>query len=143
MGRMIETYRGAIYPRHCDHQGHLTVMHYVGFFDHSSWQIISALGFPRDRLEREGRGFVDVKATIEYRAEQHVGGLVHIESGLRRIGNTSITVLHRMFNSETGEPAATLENVMLYFDLEAREKLALPEADKARLAEFLVEDDEF
>ena len=46
-----------------------------------------------------------------------------------------------MFNSESGGLAATLENVMLYFDLEAREKLALPEADKERLAEFLVDDD--
>ena len=46
-----------------------------------------------------------------------------------------------MFNSESGELAATLENVMLYFDLEARQKLTLPEADKARLADFLVEDD--
>ena len=73
MGTYTETYRGAIYPWHCDHQGHVTVMHYMGFFDHASWQIISALGFPRARLDAERRGFVDVKATIEYREELHVG----------------------------------------------------------------------
>ncbi len=33
MAGFIETYRGTIYPWHCDHLGHLTVMHYVGFFD--------------------------------------------------------------------------------------------------------------
>jgi acyl-CoA thioester hydrolase len=27
---MIETYRGAIYPWHCDHMGHMNVMWYVG-----------------------------------------------------------------------------------------------------------------
>ncbi len=68
MGQFIETYRGAIYPWHCDHQGHLTVMHYFGFFDHASWQVISALGFTRTRLEQERRGFFDVTATIRYQA---------------------------------------------------------------------------
>ena len=92
MSGFIETYRGAIYPWHCDHQGHLTVMHYFGFFDNSSWQIISALGFTRSRLEAETRGFVDVTATIDYEAKQHVGGLVHIESGIKKLGNTSLTV---------------------------------------------------
>ncbi len=70
-----------------------------------------------------------------------MGQLIHIESGLRKIGNTSITVLHRMLNSETGEPAATLENVMLYFDLEAREKVALALEDRERMTKFLVESD--
>ncbi len=140
MSGFIETYRGAIYPWHCDHQGHLTVMHYFGFFDNSSWQIISALGFTRSRLEAETRGFVDVTATIDYQAEQRVGGLVHIESGLKKLGNTSVTVLHRMLNSETGELAATLENVMLYFDLEARRKVPLPEEDRVRMAAFLIGD---
>ncbi len=110
-------------------------MHYVGFFDHAAWQLISALGFTRTRLEQERRGFVDVTSTIQYQAEQHAGGL-------KRMGNTSITVLHRMLNNENGELAATLETVMLYFDPEARRKVPLPEADKSRLAEFLIRDQE-
>jgi acyl-CoA thioester hydrolase len=141
MAGFVETYRGTIYPWHCDHLGHLTVMHYVGFFDQAGWQLLSALGFGRARLEAEGRGFVDVKATIEYRAEQHAGGLIHIESGLTRIGTTSVTARHQMRNSESGALAATMEIVGLYFDLEAREKVPLPAADKARLGGFLVEPD--
>ncbi len=110
-------------------------MHYVGFFDHAAWQLISALGFTRTRLEQERRGFVDVTSTIQYQAEQHAGSL-------KRRGNTSITVLHRMLNNENGELAATLQTVMLYFDPEARRKVPLPEADKSRLAEFLIRDQE-
>lgn len=139
MGRYTETYRGAIYPWHCDHQGHLTVMHYFGFFDHALWQFSAVIGFGPQRLKAEERGFVDVRSTIEYRAEQHVGQLLHVETALTKIGNTSLTVHHRMFNSESGELAATLETVMLYFDLKARTKLPLPEEDKARLQAFLVE----
>ncbi len=136
MSQLVETYRGAIYPWHCDHQGHLTVMYYVGFFDHAAWQLIAALGFPRSRLEAERRGFVDVKSTIEYHAEQHAGGLLHIESGVVKIGNTSLTVRHMMRNSDSGALVATMESIMLYFDLEARQKVPLAETDKARLADF-------
>ncbi len=142
MGHYHETFRGAIYPWHCDHQGHLTVMHYFGFFDPATWQLLSALGFTSTRLAEENSGFVDVTATINYVAEQHAGDRIHIESALTRIGSTSITAYHRMLNSETGELAATLTNVMLYFDLEARQKIVLPEEDKARLQEFLVEPDD-
>jgi acyl-CoA thioesterase FadM len=31
---MVETYRGAVYPWHCDHMGHMNVMWYVGKFVH-------------------------------------------------------------------------------------------------------------
>ena len=138
MGQYHETYRGAIYPWHCDHQGHLTVQHYFGFFDAATWQLLSALGFTSTRLAEEKRGFVDVTATINYVAEQHAGDRIHIESALSRLGTTSVTAYHRMLNSESGDLAATLENVMLYFDLEARQKIPLPDADKARLQTFLV-----
>ena len=138
MADEIETYRGAIYPWHCDHQGHLTVMHYFGFFDHAAWQLITQMGFPRSRLDQERKGFVDVKATIEYQAEQHVGDCLHILSGLTKIGNTSIALRHRMFNSATQDLAATLSVIMLYFDLEARRKLPIPEADRARMESLLI-----
>ena len=29
----VLTYRGTIYPWHCDHMGHMNIMHYVGKFD--------------------------------------------------------------------------------------------------------------
>ncbi len=80
-----------------------------------------------------------MKTVVLPGAEQRAGDVIHIESALTRIDTTSLAIHHRMFNSETGKLAATLEAVMLYFDLKARKKLPLPEADKARLAGFLVE----
>ena len=44
MKGFIETYRGVVYPWHCDHQGHLNTMHYVGMFDMAFWHHLSALG---------------------------------------------------------------------------------------------------
>jgi len=126
MSSYIETFRGVVYPWHCDHQGHMNTMHYVGMFDQAFWHHMSALGFTRAYMDRSRAGFVDVRDTIEYKAEQGVGSLVVIESGLLKIGNTSMTAIHRMRNIETGELAATSEKISVYFDLAARRKTPFP-----------------
>ncbi len=59
----------------------------------------------------------------------------------RQFSVTSVTMYHRMCNSESGTIAATMEIVGLYFDLEAREKVSLPAAGKDRLDGFLVAPD--
>ncbi|MFQ5783793.1 MAG: acyl-CoA thioesterase [Alphaproteobacteria bacterium] len=141
MGAYIESFRGLVYPRHCDHQDHLTTMHYVGFFDQACWHLVSAVGLTRERMRRQATGFVDVKQTLEYLAEQTVGSLIVIESGVLRIGNASFTHFHRMRNGETGVLAATSENVSVLFDLDARTKLALPDDLRARMGEHMVERD--
>ncbi|MEE9598224.1 MAG: thioesterase family protein [Acidiferrobacterales bacterium] len=139
MKGFIETYRGVVYPWHCDHQGHLNTMHYVGMFDMAFWHHISALGFTRAYMQEQGTGFVDVKDTIEYKVEQPVGSLLLIESGLLRTGSTSITALHRMRNTETGDIAATSEKISVYFDLKRRHKTPLPNELAEVMAQNIVE----
>ncbi len=139
MKGFIETYRGVVYPWHCDHQGHLNTMHYVGMFDMAFWHHLSALGFTRAYMKEQGTGFVDVKDTIEYKVEQPVGSLLLIESGLLRTGSTSITALHRMRNTETGDIAATSEKISVYFDLKRRHKTPLPNELAEVMAQNIVE----
>ena len=38
------TYRGAVYPWHCDHVGHMNVMWYVGKFDEATWNLFHRVG---------------------------------------------------------------------------------------------------
>ena len=38
------TYRGTIYPWHCDQMGHMNVMWYVGKFDEATWNLFATLG---------------------------------------------------------------------------------------------------
>lgn len=142
MSGYVECFRGVIYPWHCDHQGHMTVMHYVGMFDQAFWHLTSAIGFSRAELDRTNRGFVDVKSTIEYKAEQGVGSLLVIDGGLVRFGTSSISPFFRMKNCETGELAATMESVTVYFDLASRTKVPLSNEDRKRLERFIVDRDE-
>lgn len=139
MGRgYIETFRGMVYPRHCDHQGHMTTMHYVGMFDPAFYHQVAAMGFTRAYLAANGTGFVDVKDTIEYRRELVVGALVVVESGLLRLGRSSMTAFHVMRDADTGTIAATSEKVSAYFDLAARATLPLPDDRRAVMETFLV-----
>jgi len=134
----IETYRGMVYPWQCDHQGHLTTMHYLGMFDQAGWHLLSRLGLGPEQLANQGRGFVDVKDTLEYLAEQRVGSLILVASALRKVGGTSLTLAHRMTNAATGQLAARCEMVAVHFDLEARTKLPLPDDLRPRLLAHVV-----
>ncbi len=142
MSGFIETHRAVVYPWHCDHQGHMNTMQYVGMFDAAFWHHLSAMGFTRPFLDAANHGFADVKDTIEYKAEVPVGARVTIESALLRIGKSSITAIHTMRDSETGEVAATSEKITVYFDLEARASTPLPDDMRAGAEAFIVEMEE-
>jgi len=45
---MEVTYRGTVYPWHCDHVGHMNIMWYVGKFDEANWNLF-APGWSRAR----------------------------------------------------------------------------------------------
>ena len=133
-----EMFRGVVYPWHCDHLGHMTVMHYVGLFDQANWHLLSAMGVTWEKMKETSKTLVDAKHTVEYLHEQKVGSLIVIESALTRIGTKSITQHHRMLNTETGVLAATSEIVSVYFDLETRNSLAMPDAMRESLDPFVV-----
>jgi acyl-CoA thioester hydrolase len=135
----IETYRGMVYPWQCDHQGHMTTQHYVGMFDQAGWQLLNALGLNPEALADDGRGYVDARHTIEYVAELRAGSLAFVESGLRRVGSSSLTVMNWLRNARDRSLSATCEIVTVHFDLRARVKLPIPEDVRARLAAHVVE----
>jgi len=139
MSGWIETGRGVVYPWHCDHLGHMNVQHYVGFFDIGAFHLMSVLGFTSHNMHELGATLVDAQHTIRYRNEQKVGSLIKIESGIARIGNKSLTCLHRMLNTETGVLAATTEIVMVYFDLTERTSQPLPDDLKQKAGAHLLD----
>jgi len=76
MSDLIETYRGAVYPWHCDHMGHMNVMWYVGKFDEATWNLFALLGVTTTFLKENRRGMAAVQQNITYRRELHAGDTV-------------------------------------------------------------------
>ena len=129
---MIQTYYGVVHPWLCDSMGHLTTRHYVGMFDDSSLHSFAELDANHEEMLNRDEGFADVKSTLEYKQELHSGALIVIRGGIVSLGGKSFVHRHEMYNRQSGELAATMENVTVAFDLKARK--AVPLFDNFRKA---------
>ena len=85
MNNPIITYRGTVYPWHCDHMGHMNVMWYVGKFDEATWHLFARLGLTPSFLRENGRGMAAVEQTIQYKRELRAGDLITIRSSVIRL----------------------------------------------------------
>ena len=125
------TYRGTVYPWHCDHVGHMNIMWYVGKFDEANWNFFARLGLTPSYLRESGRGMAAVQQQITYKRELLAGDIIEIRSTLLEVRDKSIRFLHEMRNAETGEIAATCEITAVHMDREKRKSAAFPETIRA------------
>ena len=105
---LLETYRGTVYPWHCDHMGHMNVMWYVGKFDEATWNLFAHIGLDSAALRAQGSAMVAVEQHLQYKQEFF-----------------------------TGELCATCRLVGVHIDAKARKARPLPEALAARAREML------
>ena len=126
MSQQEVSYRGSVYPWHCDHMGHMNVMWYVGKFDEASWQFIARLGLNRARFETAGTGMVTVEQRLEYKRELRAGDVISIVSTVLEVRNKSIRMHHEMRNDETGEVVAATVIVAVHIDAVLRKACMLP-----------------
>lgn len=131
------TYRGAVYPWHCDHVGHMNVMWYVGKFDEATWNFFAGLGLTPAYLRDAGRGMAAVQQNITYRRELLAGDVVEVSTSLREIGNRSIRFVHEMRDAVTGEVVAVCELTGVHLDRRARKSVAFTDAIRDRAAACL------
>ncbi len=122
------TYRGTVYPWHCDHIGHMNVMWYVGKFDEATWQFFHAVGLSPSLLREQGRGMAAVDQRITYARELHAGDVVSVRTRVDEVHAKRLVFTHEMLNDETGAVAATSTLVGVHMDTVARKSCPLPDA---------------
>ena len=130
------TYRGIVYPWHCDHMGHMNVMWYVGKFDEACWQLLAMLGLNPSRFREDGTGVAAVEQRILYKRELHAGDAVTIQSALLEVKDKSIHMLHKMVHDASGEIAATMVVVGVHIDTTIRKATRIPEDVRRRAIEI-------
>ena len=140
---MISVHKSVAHPWLCDVMGHMTTRFYVAMFDDASYHFLHHLfEWNGARDEAGDLGWVDVRHTINYEAEVAAGDLLEVRAELLKVGGKSITVSYEMINLGSGDTAATLESVMVLFDLKARRAVTIPDglrdvADKHVKADFV------
>jgi acyl-CoA thioester hydrolase len=122
------TYKGAVYPWHCDQVGHMNVMWYVGKFDEATWQLFNALGLSPSYLKTADRGMAAVDQQISYRRELLAGAVVTVSSRVLDVKEKSILFTHEMVNDETGEIAAVTTIKAVHLDKKIRKSCAFEPA---------------
>lgn len=122
----LTTYRGIVYPVQCDVMGHMNVKHYIAAFDQAMWHLVAAAGYKSSWLKERNLGWADRHYEVDFLQELPVGSLFEVKSQFLKIGRTSLTAHHRMFNTETGTLSAEITAVSILFDLTARKPSPLP-----------------
>lgn len=131
------TYRGTVYPWHCDHVGHMNVMWYVGKFDEATWQFFNAVGLTPSFLRSARRGMAAVDQRLSYLRELHAGDTVSIATSVCEVQPKRIVLVHEMTNNDTGALAASTVITAVHLDTVARRSCVLPEAVVAAVRALL------
>lgn len=126
MNQLSVTYRGTVYPWHCDHMGHMNVMWYTGKFDEASWYLMAQIGLTRSYLRERRRGLAAVQQNITYKRELHAGDIVSVRSGILEVQEKVIRIFHEMRNEETREIAAFTIMTGVFMDASARKSCPFP-----------------
>jgi len=137
MSERVETYRGTVYPWHCDHMGHMNVMWYVGKFDEATWNLFARIGLGALVLREQGSAMVAVDQHLQYKMELFAGDVVRVDSEVLEVRERSIHFLHEMWNAATGELCATSRLVGVHIDSHTRKSRPFPEQVAARAKQLL------
>jgi acyl-CoA thioester hydrolase len=126
MSDLIETYRGAVYPWHCDHMGHMNVMWYVGKFDEATWNLFALLGVTTTFLKENRRGMAAVQQNITYKRELLAGETVIVRSAFLEVREKLARFVHEMRNGVTGEVSAICVLTGVHTDSQSRKSCPFP-----------------
>lgn len=125
---MISVNKGVAHPWQCDIMGHMTTRFYVAMFDDASYHFLHHLfGWNGARNDAGTLGWADVRHTINYSDEVNAGDVLEVRAELVKVGGKSMTVAYEMLNLGNAKVAATLEGVMVLFDLEKRAAVTIPD----------------
>lgn len=128
MSDLVLTYRGVVYPWHCDQMGHMNVMWYVSKFDEGTWQLLGMIGVTPAYMERHQWGVAAVEQKLTYQRELRAGDRVTVRSGILEIRGKVIRFYHEMRNDGTGEVAATALLTGVHMDTAQRKSCPFPDA---------------
>jgi acyl-CoA thioester hydrolase len=132
----IITYAGVVHPWMCDTMGHLNVRHYVGMFDDASFQLLGRVDGPE--ADKQRLGWADVRMEIDYKHETAAGTLVTIRSHVEKVGKSSLTYVHVLTGTLDEIVRAQSRTVSVRFDLVARTKADLDDAERQRAERCLL-----
>jgi acyl-CoA thioesterase FadM len=134
----LDSARDTVKPWEIDVFGQSAFPFYIHRFSAGGIQAFAQFGMTPAYMREERRGMSTFEFQLEFLGELHAGDPVHVKTALLHMGNSSIRVLHRMFNGRTGEFVASLDQFGVHLDVDARRPTAFPDALRDRARAILV-----
>jgi acyl-CoA thioester hydrolase len=122
----VVTYRGALYPRDCDHIGHVNVATYGAKFDEANWVFFCRIGLTPSYLRSDSHGMAGVQQNISYKRELFAGDVIEVRSHVLEVAGKRLRVRHDMHNLETGLVVAVCELTAVHLDKQVHKSCELP-----------------
>jgi len=116
----ILTYRGVVYPWHCDHIGHMNVMWYAAKFDEATWGLFASCGITATYLNHLRRGMAAVQQNTTYKKELFAGDVVSVRSNILEVRERVLRFRHEMTHDDSNEVAAISELTAVHLDQTTR-----------------------
>ena len=134
----LDSARDTVKPWEIDVFGQSAFPFYIHRFSAGGIQAFAQFGMTPAYMREQRRGMSTFEFQLEFLGELHAGDPVHVKTALLHLGNSSIRVLHRMFNGRTGGLVASLDQFGVHLDVDARRPTALPDALRERARAILV-----
>jgi len=131
------TYRGTVYPWHCDHVGHMNNMWFAGKFDEASWNLLLQIGITPTYLRESEKGMAAVEQITTFKRELLAGDSVEVHTQLIEVRDRVIRFVHSMLNAETGEVCATCQITGVHVDMALRKATPLPDIQRRMAQDML------
>jgi acyl-CoA thioesterase FadM len=133
-----ESSRDTVKPDEVDVFGQVALMHYIHRFSAANGHATAVFGVTPGYMRTEHRGFSTFEFQLELGGALRPGDPVRVRSALVHVGNSSMRLFHVMTNERTDERVATLEQLGVHLDMDARRPTPLPDAIRDRAKAILV-----
>lgn len=142
MSGYVESYRGQVLASECDLLGHMNIQFYISRLSHATWSMCYVLGMIPEEIKNGKRALATVQQDSTYLSELMAGDIIHVETGVLRSSNKTITLRHRLFNSSTEETVFNNVSTVAYMDLAKRIAIPLTDLMRIKIADLLVNEED-
>jgi acyl-CoA thioester hydrolase len=129
--------RDTVRPWEIDLTGGSALTHYVHRFSSANAHVTAGFGLTPAFFRDERRGFSTFEFQLTVDALLRAGDHVIVKSAPLHVGNTSLRLFHQMLDARTGTRVATLDQLGVLLDLDARRPAPLPDWMKERARALL------
>ena len=114
MAGALRLWKGEVLPDWVDANRHMNDGFYAVAFGEASWRVQDHLGLHAEYRARTGGTLYSVEAHLTWDRELTLGQPLHVDSLVLGVDAKRLRVFHRLFATDEGYAAATMDVMMLH-----------------------------